>query len=104
MDDTISIPATGRPLALVVRDAVRVTLRQTRGNQSEASRRLGISRPRLARYLANDPECQAECKAMCGARRRTPMSPERAAERAKARELQAVVRAYRAKKAAQAAR
>jgi transcriptional regulator with PAS, ATPase and Fis domain len=47
----IHIPLSGRSLADIEREAVRITLQLTRGNQSEAARLLGISRPTLARKI-----------------------------------------------------
>jgi DNA-binding NtrC family response regulator len=48
---SLRIPEGGCPLSDIEREAVLQTLRATGGNQSEAARRLGISRPRLARML-----------------------------------------------------
>jgi transcriptional regulator with PAS, ATPase and Fis domain len=47
----IRIPADGRTLHEIELEAVRITMRLTRGNQSAAARILGISRPTLARKL-----------------------------------------------------
>ena len=47
----IHIPAEGKTLAHVEGEAVALTLRLTRGNQSAAARILDISRPTLARKL-----------------------------------------------------
>ncbi len=47
----IRIPAEGMSLELIEREAVRLTMQITRGNQSAAARILGISRPTLARKL-----------------------------------------------------
>jgi DNA-binding NtrC family response regulator len=47
----LPFPAT---LATLVRAAAREMVRRTRGNKSEAARRLGISRPRLQRLLEGD--------------------------------------------------
>lgn len=49
--DAIRIPPGGMPLREIEQEAVRLTLRMTGGNQSEAARVLGISRPTLARKL-----------------------------------------------------
>jgi len=49
--DAIRIPPGGMPLREIEQEAVRLTLRMTGGNQSEAARILGISRPTLARKL-----------------------------------------------------
>ena len=47
----IAIPRTGKSLAAVELEAIRLTLRLTAGNVSAASRLLGISRPTLMRKL-----------------------------------------------------
>jgi transcriptional regulator with PAS, ATPase and Fis domain len=47
----IRIPAEGMTLESIEREAVRLTMQITRGNQSAAARILGISRPTLARKL-----------------------------------------------------
>ena len=47
----IAIPAQGKLLAEIEREAVLITLRLARGNRSECARLLGISRPTLARKL-----------------------------------------------------
>ena len=47
----IRIPSGGRTLADIEHEAVRITLQLTHGNQSEAARLLGISRPTLARKM-----------------------------------------------------
>jgi DNA-binding NtrC family response regulator len=44
------------PLESIIRAAVAAMLELTRGNKSEAARLLGISRPRLQRWLADDPD------------------------------------------------
>ena len=41
----------GMPLHEIELEAVRITLRLTNGNQSEAARVLGVSRPTLARKM-----------------------------------------------------
>ena len=47
----IRIPRTGKTLASVELEAIRIALRLTGGNRSAAARMLGISRPRLARKM-----------------------------------------------------
>lgn len=47
----IRIPPEGMSLEAIEREAVRLTMQITRGNQSAAARILGISRPTLARKL-----------------------------------------------------
>jgi two-component system response regulator AtoC len=47
----IRIPKHGKLLAEIEREAVRITLRMTGGNQAAAARLLGISRPTLAKRL-----------------------------------------------------
>ena len=48
----IRIPAGGKLLADIEREAVAITLRVAGGNQAAAARMLGISRPTLAKKLA----------------------------------------------------
>jgi two-component system, NtrC family, response regulator AtoC len=48
----IAIPPEGKSLAQVELEAVRITLSITGGNQAAAARMLGISRPTLAKKLA----------------------------------------------------
>jgi transcriptional regulator with PAS, ATPase and Fis domain len=50
--DEIRIPAHGKLLDEIEREAVAITLRLTNGNQAAAARLLGISRPTLAKKLA----------------------------------------------------
>ncbi len=52
----IRIPPEGKPLAEIEREAVLLTLRLVKGNQSAAARILGISRPTLARKLRPEDE------------------------------------------------
>ena len=47
----IKIPKTGMTLADIEREAVRLTLKMTGGNQAAAARLLGISRPTLAKKM-----------------------------------------------------
>ena len=47
----IDIPLSGKTLEQIEREAARLTLQLTRGNQSKAAKLLGISRPTLARIL-----------------------------------------------------
>ena len=47
----IEIPLVGKSLREIEREAVRLTLELTRGNQSQAARVLGISRPTLAKIM-----------------------------------------------------
>jgi len=47
----IHVPPGGKSLHQIEQEAVRITLRLTGGNRSEAARMLGISRPTLARKL-----------------------------------------------------
>lgn len=47
----IRIPKAGKSLADIEREAVRITLQMTGGNQAAAARLLGISRPTLAKKL-----------------------------------------------------
>jgi DNA-binding NtrC family response regulator len=47
----IHIPPDGKPLHVIEREAVELTLQITRGNRSAAARILGISRPTLARKM-----------------------------------------------------
>jgi two-component system NtrC family response regulator len=47
----IQIPAEGKTLEAIAREAIRVTLILTHGNLSETARTLGISRPTLARKM-----------------------------------------------------
>jgi DNA-binding NtrC family response regulator len=47
----IQIPPEGKPLHVIEREAVELTLQITRGNRSAAARILGISRPTLARKM-----------------------------------------------------
>lgn len=47
----IRIPKQGMSLANIEREAVRITLRMTGGNQAAAARLLGISRPTLAKKM-----------------------------------------------------
>lgn len=51
----IAIPAHGKTLEQIEREAVQLTLRLTNGNQSHAARLLGISRPTLARIVRETP-------------------------------------------------
>ena len=48
---TISLAATGKSLAEIEREAIRLTMLHTAGNLSAAARILGISRPTLTRRL-----------------------------------------------------
>ena len=48
----IRIPKGGLPLAEIEREAVRITLEMTGGNQAAAARMLRISRPTLAKKLS----------------------------------------------------
>ena len=48
----IKIPKKGLSLAEIEREAVRITLRITGGNQAAAARLLGISRPTLAKKMS----------------------------------------------------
>ena len=48
----IHIPDGGKVLDAIVREAVAITLRLTSGNQSEAARLLGISRPTLIKKMS----------------------------------------------------
>jgi DNA-binding NtrC family response regulator len=50
----IRIPPEGKPLAEIEREAVLLTMRLMKGNQSAAARVLGISRPTLARKLRQE--------------------------------------------------
>jgi transcriptional regulator with PAS, ATPase and Fis domain len=56
--DDIRIPREGKSLAEIEREAVRITLRMTGGNQAAAARLLRISRPTLAKKMneARNPE------------------------------------------------
>jgi transcriptional regulator with PAS, ATPase and Fis domain len=47
----IEVPEAGKTLAAIEREAAVLTLQLTRGNQSQAARMLGISRPTLARII-----------------------------------------------------
>ncbi len=47
----ITIPRSGKTLSQVEREAARLTMQLTGGNQSAAAKLLGISRPTLARIL-----------------------------------------------------
>ena len=47
----IHIPKNGMTLAQIEREAVRITLKMTGGNQAAAARLLGISRPTLAKKM-----------------------------------------------------
>jgi two-component system response regulator AtoC len=47
----IRIPKQGKSLADIEREAVRITLQMTGGNQAAAARLLGISRPTLAKKM-----------------------------------------------------
>ena len=51
----IAIPAEGKSLAAIEREAALLTLQLAKGNRTHAARMLGISRPTLARIL-RDPE------------------------------------------------
>jgi len=51
----IRIPRSGKTLRAVEREAIQIALRITGGNRSAAARMLGISRPRLARKLKDQP-------------------------------------------------
>jgi len=48
----IKIPAQGKSMEDIEREAVAITLRLTGGNQAAAARMLGISRPTLAKRMA----------------------------------------------------
>ena len=50
----IEIPAEGKALAAIEREAAQLTVQLTKGNRSQAARLLGISRPTLARLLKED--------------------------------------------------
>ena len=50
----IHVPAGGKTLQQIEREAVRITLQLAGGNRSEAARMLGISRPTLARKLRGE--------------------------------------------------
>jgi transcriptional regulator with PAS, ATPase and Fis domain len=54
----IRIPRTGMTMAEIERQAVRIALRMTNGNQAAAARMLGISRPTLAKKMneSADPD------------------------------------------------
>lgn len=56
----IQIPSEGMSLSDIEREAVRITLRITGGNRSEAARLLGISRPTLLRKLRRVQESGAD--------------------------------------------
>ena len=51
---SIEIPPEGKSLEAIVAEAIRATVNFTDGNLSDAARRLGISRPTLARKLRED--------------------------------------------------
>ena len=51
---SIEIPSEGKSLEAIVAEAIRATINLTGGNLSAAARRLGISRPTLARKLRED--------------------------------------------------
>jgi two-component system, NtrC family, response regulator AtoC len=51
----IEIPTTGKTMEEIEREAVRITLELTKGNQSKAAKLLGISRPTLARIVRDLP-------------------------------------------------
>ncbi|MEO5567463.1 MAG: sigma 54-interacting transcriptional regulator [Gemmatimonadaceae bacterium] len=53
----ISIPKEGKSLADIEREAVRITLRLTGGNQAAAARLLRISRPTLAKKMNEASDC-----------------------------------------------
>ena len=55
----IRIPKHGKLLAEIEREAVRITLKMTGGNQAAAARLLGISRPTLAKKL-NESKARRE--------------------------------------------
>ena len=48
------IPAQGKLLEDIEREAVAITLKITGGNQAAAARLLGISRPTLAKRMARE--------------------------------------------------
>jgi transcriptional regulator with PAS, ATPase and Fis domain len=51
----IDIPAEGKSLEEIEREAAQLTVQLTKGNRSQAARLLGISRPTLARLLRDEP-------------------------------------------------
>ncbi len=50
----IEIPAEGKLLAAIEREAAQLTVQLTKGNRSQAARLLGISRPTLTRLLKEE--------------------------------------------------
>ncbi len=59
----ILIPATGRLLEDIEREAVALTLKLTKGNQTAAARILGISRPTLAKKMGRPAPSQIRSRA-----------------------------------------
>ncbi len=59
----IRIPAEGKLLEEVEKEAVALTLKHTRGNQTQAARLLGISRPTLAKKMGRPSPSQIKKKA-----------------------------------------
>jgi two-component system response regulator HydG len=56
----IAIPAEGKSLAAIEREAALLTLQLAKGNRTHAARMLGISRPTLARILRPAPSVAIE--------------------------------------------
>jgi transcriptional regulator of acetoin/glycerol metabolism len=54
----ILIPAAGRLLEDIEKEAVALTLKLTKGNQTAAARILGISRPTLAKKMGRPAPSQ----------------------------------------------
>ena len=62
----ITIPRGGKTLAQVEREAARLTMQLTGGNQSAAAKLLGISRPTLARILRDGTAAERASLATVG--------------------------------------